>query len=165
MSINKNKPHLFILPEDDANRQIANGFIQDLNVNARAIQILPIANGWKKVVDKLMNDHVRKMRQYPQSMMVLLLDFDQCEDRLIYVESHIPEDIKNRVFVLGVQSNPESLKRNIQKSFEAIGESLATDCAENKNELWGHRLLIHNKTELERMIVSVKPFLFEKSTQ
>ena len=160
MSINKNKPHLFILPEDDANRQIANGFIQDLNVNARAIQILPIANGWKKVVAKFMNDHVRKMRQYPQSMMVLLLDFDECEDRLIYVESHIPEDIKNRVFVLGVQSNPESLKRDIQKSFEAIGESLATDCAENKNELWGHPLLIHNKTELERMIVSVKPFLF-----
>ncbi|WP_414548754.1 hypothetical protein [Anabaena sp. CCY 0017] len=160
MSINKNKPHLFILPEDDANRQIANGFIQDLNVNARAIQILPIANGWKKVVDKFMNDHVRKMRQYPQSMMVLLLDFDECEDRLIYVESHIPEDIKNRVFVLGVQSNPESLKRDIQKSFETIGESLATDCSENKNELWGHPLLIHNKTELERMIVSVKPFLF-----
>ena len=160
MSINKNKPHLFILPEDDANRQIANGFIQDLNVNARAIQILPIANGWKKVVDKFMNDHVRKMRQYPQSMMVLLLDFDECEDRLIYVKSHIPEDIKNRVFVLGVQSNPESLKRDIQKNFEAIGESLATDCAENKNELWGHPLLIHNKTELERMIVSVKPFLF-----
>ena len=88
------------------------------------------------------------MRQYPQSMMVLLLDFDECEERLIYVESHIPEDIKNRVFVLGVQSNPESLKRDIQKSFEAIGESLATDCAENKNELWGHPLLIHNKTEL-----------------
>ncbi|WP_414530212.1 hypothetical protein [Nodularia chucula] len=162
MSINKNKPHLFILPEDDANRQIANGFIQDLNVNARAIQILPIANGWKRVVDKFMNDHVRKMRQYPESMMLLLLDFDECEDRFIYVESHIPEDIKNRVFVLGVQSNPESLKRYIQKSFEAIGESLATDCAEHKNELWGHSLLIHNKTELERMIVSVKPFLFEK---
>ncbi|MEA5580479.1 hypothetical protein VB620_03875 [Nodularia harveyana UHCC-0300] len=162
MSINKNKPHVFILPEDDANRQLANGFIQDLNVNARAIQILPIANGWKKVVDKFMNDHVRKMRQYPQSMMVLLLDFDECEDRLIYVESHIPEDIKNRVFVLGVQSNPESLKRYIQKTFEAIGEALAKDCSENKNELWGHPLLIHNQTELERMILSVKPFLFPK---
>ncbi|QEI40683.1 hypothetical protein BMF77_01255 [Dolichospermum sp. UHCC 0315A] len=42
MSINKNKPHLLILPEDDANRQIVNGFIQNLNVNNRAIQILPI---------------------------------------------------------------------------------------------------------------------------
>ncbi|MDP5339515.1 MAG: hypothetical protein NWQ28_13180 [Nodularia sp. (in: cyanobacteria)] len=161
MSINKNKPHLFILPEDDANRQIANGFIQDLNVNARAIQILPIANGWKKVADKFMNDHVRKMRQYPQSMMVLMLDFDGEKERLSYVQSYIPDDLKNRVFVLGVRTNPETLKRKIiQNTLEAIGESLAKDCAENKNELWGHPLLIHNKTELERMIVSVKPFLF-----
>ncbi|RUS94257.1 hypothetical protein [Trichormus variabilis] len=100
------------------------------------------------------------MRQYPQRMIVLLIDFDDCEDRLSYIKSYIPEDIKNRVFVLGVQSNPESLKRDIQKSFEAIGEALATDCSENKNELWGHNLIIHNKPELERMIKFVKPFLF-----
>ncbi|MTJ55420.1 hypothetical protein FJR38_23460 [Anabaena sp. UHCC 0253] len=68
--------------------------------------------------------------------------------------------MKNRVFVLGVQSNPESLKRDIQKNFETIGESLATDCVENNHKLWEHHLLIHNKPELERMILSVKPFLF-----
>jgi len=27
MSINKYEPHLLVLPEDDANRKIANGFI------------------------------------------------------------------------------------------------------------------------------------------
>jgi predicted ATPase len=41
-----------------------------------------------------------------------------------------------------------------------FGEALAKECAENNNELWGHPLLIHNKPELERMISSVKPFLF-----
>lgn len=50
MSINKYDQHIFVLPEDDANRQIANGFIQDLNLNQRAIQVRPIANGWKKAV-------------------------------------------------------------------------------------------------------------------
>jgi hypothetical protein len=160
MSINKNKPHLLILPEDDANRQIINGFIQNLNVNNRAIQILPIADGWKKAVDKFTNDHIKTMRQYPQRNILLIIDFDECEDRLNFVENYIPDDIKNRVFVLGVQSNPESLKRDIQKNFETIGESLATDCAENNHKLWEHRLLIHNKPELERMVLSVKPFLF-----
>ena len=160
MSINKNKPHLLILPEDDANRQIVNGFIQNLNVNNRAIQILPIADGWKKTVDKFTNEHIKAMRQYPQRNILLIIDFDECEDRLNFVESYIPDDIKNRVFVLGVQSNPESLKRDIQKNFETIGESLAIDCAENNHKLWEHRLLIHNKPELERMILSIKPFLF-----
>ncbi|WP_413173321.1 hypothetical protein [Anabaena azotica] len=160
MSRNKYDQHIFVLPEDDANRQIANGFIQNLNLNQRAIQVRPIANGWKKAVDQLTNDYASGMRQFPKRMIVLLIDFDEREDRLSYVQSHIPEDLRNRVFVLGVQSNPESLQRDIKQSLEAIGETLATDCSENKNELWGHHLLIHNKPELERMIKLVKPFLF-----
>ncbi|AFZ23675.1 hypothetical protein Cylst_1387 [Cylindrospermum stagnale PCC 7417] len=160
MSINKFVPHILVLPEDDANRQIANGFIQDLNLNERAIQVLPIAGGWKKVVDKFIEDHVNVMRQYRETRIVLLIDFDECEDRLSYVESRIPEDLIDRVFVLGVQSNPESLRRDIQKSLETIGETLANDCAENRNELWTHPLLIHNQPQLEQMILSVKPFLF-----
>ncbi|TAF06318.1 MAG: hypothetical protein EAZ77_12420 [Nostocales cyanobacterium] len=160
MSINKYEQHIFVLPEDDANRQIANGFINDLNLNTRVIQVLPIADGWTKVVDEFTNEHIKSMRQFTKRMIVLLIDFDEREDRLSYVQSHIPEDLKNRVFVLGVQSNPESLQRDIKQSLEAIGETLATDCSENKNELWGHHLLIHNKPELERMIKLIKPFLF-----
>ena len=77
MSINKNKPHLLILPEDDANRQIVNGFIQNLNVNNRAIQILPIADGWKKAIDKFTKEHIKAMRQYPQRNILLIIDFDR----------------------------------------------------------------------------------------
>lgn len=66
MSINQYRPHIFVLPEDDANRQIANGFILDLNLNRRTIQVLPEARGWKDVVDKFTNDYASKMRQYPQ---------------------------------------------------------------------------------------------------
>ena len=38
MKVNKEQPHLLVLPEDDANRQIVNGFINHLNVNKSAIQ-------------------------------------------------------------------------------------------------------------------------------
>ncbi|MCE2904405.1 MAG: hypothetical protein LW814_05120, partial [Anabaena sp. CoA2_C59] len=61
---------------------------------------------------------------------------------------------------------PRDLKKDVLrnfnhiKSFEDIGEALAKECAENNNELWGHHLLIHNKPELERMILSVRRFLF-----
>lgn len=54
--MNKYKPHVLVLPEDDANRQIANGFLLNSNLNRNAIQILPIAGGWLKVVDTF-NEH------------------------------------------------------------------------------------------------------------
>jgi len=100
------------------------------------------------------------MRQFTDSFVVLLMDFDQREDRLTLVTSQIPEDLKDRVFALGVLSEPENLKRNINKTFEEIGDSLAKDCPDNKNELWRHDLLRHNETELDRIVSSVQLFLF-----
>ena len=63
MSVNKYKSHIFVLPEDDANSQIANGFVLDPNLNARAIQILLPAGGWTKVVDEFRDVHVREMQK------------------------------------------------------------------------------------------------------
>ncbi|MDB9450336.1 hypothetical protein [Dolichospermum circinale] len=165
MSVNKYNPHLIILPEDDHNLQIAKGFRRDLNVKD-VIQVLAVARSWKKVMKEFENNHIINMRQIPQRNILLLIDFDDQEDRFSYAEGYIPEDLRNRVFILGVKIEPRDLKKDVLKnfqgikSFENIGEALAKDCAENKNELWGHDLLIHNKPELERMILSVKPFLF-----
>jgi len=168
MSVNNYQDHVLVLPEDDANRQIANGFILDSNVKQRLIQVLPIADGWGKLVGKFKDDHVYLMRKFQKRMMVLLIDFDRREDRLSYVKSQIPEYLQDRVFIIGVLSDPEDLKR-IKKKFESIGtgkleqigETLANNCSNNNtNGLWGHDLLKHNKTELDRMILSVKPFLF-----
>lgn len=165
MSINKYQSHILVLPEDDANRQIANGFILHPNLNGRAIQVLPSAGGWGKVMNDLKEVHAPEMQKYPYRMMVLLIDFDnQQKDRLSYVKNQIPQDLTDRVFVLGVLSEPENLRKTIQRTFENIGEALSKDCSDDMNELWGHDLLKHNKTELDRMILSVKPFLFEKKS-
>jgi hypothetical protein len=160
MSLNKHKPHLIVLPEDDANRQIANGFILNNNVNQRAIQVLSPAGGWKKTIDNFINNHISVMQQYPQRSMVLLMDFDRRDNRFEYVKNQIPEHLAERVFILGVQSNPEKLRRNLEINFEDIGESLAVDCVESNNQFWGQELLEHNQPELERMIKSIKPYLF-----
>jgi hypothetical protein len=161
MSANHYRCHVLVLPEDDANRQIANGFILNSNVNERAIQILQPANGWKKVIDTFKDNHVSKIREFSRRLMILLIDFDlNQEDRLIYVKNQIPMDLKSRVFILGVLSEPERLRSAVGKNFEWIGEILANDCSDDTNKLWGHKLLKHNKAELDRMILSVRPFLF-----
>ncbi|NEQ65556.1 MAG: hypothetical protein F6K21_08655 [Symploca sp. SIO2D2] len=102
MSINRYKPHVFVLPEDDANRQIANSFVLHPNLRERVIQVLPPARGWKKVVSKLVEFYIPEMRHFSEERVVLLIDFDQDEGRLSYVDEQIPNDLKERVFVLGV---------------------------------------------------------------
>lgn len=160
MSLNKSRPHVLVLPEDHANEQLANGFVDAEAVNYRMIQILPVAKGWRKVLTKFTSNYLSYLRRYSNGFMILLIDFDQRSDRLDYMQREIPEDLQARVFVLGVFSDPEDLRRKTQKSFETIGEALAEDCANDTNELWGHRLLRHNSGELERLAVTVKPFLF-----
>jgi hypothetical protein len=162
MSVNRYKKHILVLPEDDANRQIANGFLLDLNLNDRAIQILPPLGGWIKVLNFFKDNHISGMYEYKNRMMLLLVDFDQDEKRLGNIKNQIPDDLKERVFVLGVLSEPENLKKNIANgnTFEDIGKNLAQDCVNETDKIWGHNLLKHNKNELDRMISSVKPFLF-----
>ncbi|MFM7382383.1 MAG: hypothetical protein ACKO1W_04925, partial [Microcystaceae cyanobacterium] len=92
---------------------------------------------------------------------VLLIDLDKRKSRLTDVQEDIPDDLKERVFVIGTRYKPEVLKSFTRMSFEKIGETLAQDCADNTNHLWGHEELKHNTNELERMRKSIKPFLFD----
>ncbi|MGK7928866.1 MAG: hypothetical protein AB4290_27125 [Spirulina sp.] len=158
--MNRYKPHIIVLPEDRADEEIANGFIEAQNVNYDLVKIERPVGGWQKVLDKFTEIHVSDMRKFPEAIIVLLIDFDGRDDRLSDVEKEIPEDIKDRVFVLGVKYNPEILKKDMNKKNYEIGEALARDCSNNTNEIWGHDHLKHNQPELDRIISSVKPFLF-----
>ncbi len=52
MGVNKNSPHVYVLPEDDANRQLANGFWQGLDwKRQRQMYVLPVAGGWREVLN------------------------------------------------------------------------------------------------------------------
>jgi hypothetical protein len=162
MSINKYQPHLLILPEDDATSNISNGFMLHAQVQAKAIQILSPAKGWTAVVEKFKTHYAPSMRKYPQRWMVLLIDFARIDNRFEQISEQIPNDLKSRVFILGVFDEPETLKKSLGKSFESIGEALATNCAENTDQLWKHELLKHNQSEVSRMIENIRPFLFKK---
>lgn len=164
MSSNKYKPHLLVLPEDGANEQIATGFTLIPVLNQRNITILRPFGGWKKTVDGFTNNHFYEMTKYTQRRALLLIDFDgQAESRLDFIQKQIPPKLQDRTFVFGSFSDPEHLKTAMGKHFEAIGQALAQDCAEDTYTTWEHDLLKHNKTELDRMIASVRPFLFEEN--
>lgn len=45
MSVNNFKPHLLVIPEDAANREIANGFVLDTRVQTTRIQIMSESGG------------------------------------------------------------------------------------------------------------------------
>lgn len=161
MSVNFYKPHVFVLPEDDANRQIALGFVLDPGVKQRNIQILPKSGGWGKVLDSFVNDHVEGLRKYPLRHLVLLIDFDdQGDARRGHFLQHFPHDVRDRVFLLGTSSEPEPLRKECGNSLEAIGKQLAAECYRGETNLWAHELLAHNAPERQRLDAKVKSILF-----
>ena len=160
MSVNKYYPHLFVLPEDDANRQLANGFLLDQSLVVRRIQVFEEVGGWIQVLDHFISDHVNGMDRHPGRLMALLIDFDGREDRLVTAKDRIPEHLVDRVFILGVLTEPERLRVDLGTTFETIGLAMAKDCREDTFTTWGHRLLRHNAGELRRLSNSVRPWLF-----
>ena len=159
MSVNKYQPHVMVLPEDDANRQLANGFLLDLYLSTWKIQVIEEVGGWKRVLERFVSDHVAEMDRYSGRFMVLLIDFDDRKERLQEVKAKVPERLTDRVFILGALSEPEALKADLG-SYEKIGLDMAKDCREETNTTWGHHLLPHNASELNRLREHVRPLLF-----
>ena len=161
MSVNRYLPHVLALPEDDANRQLANGFLLDQYVSTHKIQVLPEVGGWTQVLELFLSDHVVEMDRYRGRFMVLLIDFDGRKERLPDAKARIPEHLTDRVFILGAWSEPEALKKASLGSYETIGLAMAQDCREETNTTWGHDLLRHNASEIDRLRELVRPILFE----
>jgi hypothetical protein len=157
--MNKMVPHVLVLPEDDANRQLANGFQLDHSLDTRRMQILDEAGGWHEVLERFKEDHIAEMERNANRFMVLLVDFDRRDNRLQEIAAEIPAHLNERVFVLGTWSEPEELRQALG-SYEKIGLALAKDCRENSNDTWMHDLLKHNAGELERLRQRVRPILF-----
>ena len=159
MSVNSYLPHILVLPEDTADRQLANGFHLEVD-HIRQMQVLPVAKGWEKVLTSFRDDHVKDMERYPARLMVLLIDFDEREDRFVKARAYIPSHLAERVFILGAINEPEDLKRAKLGHLEAVGAALAKDCRDGTDTTWNHALLQHNASELARLRQNAHPVLF-----
>ena len=158
MSVNRYKPHLRVLPEDDANKDIATGFYLGLPPNP-PMQVLRVARGWSNVLGSFQADYIPYMGKYPNCYMVLLLDFDARKNWLDRSQSAISPHLTERVFILGALTKPEKLRSAGLGSYETIGRALARDCLEGTREVLGHDLLRHNASEFDRLHSRVWPFL------
>ncbi|OLE71682.1 MAG: hypothetical protein AUI36_02365 [Cyanobacteria bacterium 13_1_40CM_2_61_4] len=161
MSVNKYQPHVLVLPEDDANRQLATGFhLQVVSARQRQMQVLPVAGGWNEVLNLFESEHAMEMDRCPHRFMVLLIDSDGIEDRLENARVRIPMHLTDRVFILGALSDPEDLRQSTSSSYETIGKAMAEDCREGTDTIWAHDLLRHNALEIDRLRQHVRPILF-----
>lgn len=160
--VNRHRPHVLVLPEDDANRQLATGFLLDDSLRTRNIKVLEEVGGWAALLDRFTSDHVVGMEKYPDRIMILLVDFDGNVNRLEAIKARIPQSLAARVFILGALREPEELRTAGLGTYEAIGKAMAADCREGTSTIWGHPLLRHNQEELERLRLPVCPVLFPR---
>lgn len=161
MGVNVYKPHVVVMVEDDANRDIANGFLLDPNLIARNIQILNPSGGWPKVKRDFLGSHIAGLREYKDRYLILLIDFDDMvEDRSELFMNTFPQDVKDRVYLLGTASEPEPLRKACGDSLEDVGKKLAAECFHGESDLWLHPLLAHNESERNRLNVTVRKILF-----
>ncbi len=158
--VNRERPHILVLPEDGANRELANGFWLGIDpLKQRQMQVLPVAGGWSKTLDLFRSDHVFEMDRCPNRFLVLLIDLDGRIDRLDAAKTDIPARLAERVFILCTLTKPEELRADLG-ALEQIGEAMAEDCRQGSDETWRHRLLQHNAIEIARLRERVLPILF-----
>ena len=163
--MNNYQTHVLILPEDDAIRQMAIGFLDHPDVQDRKIKVLSSAGGWKHAVDQFTTDIAPTMNRFKCRHVVLIIDLDSRTERLQDIRQEFAAEYADRVFILGIASEAEDLKRALNLTFESIGEALADNCRRGTNDVWGHDLLSANASEIERLRGQVCPFLFESSAQ
>ncbi|MCX6380529.1 MAG: hypothetical protein NT023_13820, partial [Armatimonadetes bacterium] len=160
MSANEYRSHIVVIPEDAANLALLNGFLLEPSLNQRNIEREIVAGGWTKVGQEFEGEHINDMRRYPKRYMVLLVDFDKAKNRLDVMQKSIPDDLKERVFVLGVWSNPEWTQSELKIKLEDIGKRLAEDCKNRTWEFWKDDSFKHNLEEIARMGDTIRAILF-----
>jgi hypothetical protein len=116
--------------------------------------------GWTKVCDEFKDVYVPRLNKNKNCYVLMLIDFDGRRDRRNWVDGLNPDDLRDRVFVIGVLSRPEKLKEDTRLTFEGIGRELEKDCPRQPAGIWNHELLKHNAVELDRMWKTLGAILF-----
>ena len=162
MSVNLSLPHLIVIPEDDANREIANGFRLLVEKNARQFWIKKPARGWPKGKEELvaMSESTGHLQKYKSSHAALIVDFDGKRERGSEVKRLVGEGVRDRVFVIGVLTEPEKLRNATGIKFEQLGRQIAEGCKDSSIDFWQHDLLVHNIEEIRRLSGAVRDIFF-----
>jgi hypothetical protein len=112
VGVNKYTKYVVILPEDDANRQIINGFLNVIGVNFRAIDVRSVAGGWKKALSVRIEPLLKELETNINMSLLVVIDFDcQFKNRQRIFRQKVGDHLIDRAFLLGAISEPEKLKK------------------------------------------------------
>ena len=126
------------------------------------MQVMPVAGGWEKVVNQILEIYVPKVRSNPNTHVVGIIDCDNHPDRIAVQLSQVPDDVRERVFLLGTLDDPQAFKRSVKLTFERIGIQLVDECFHKSLKLWRHAQLTHISDEIDRAAATLHPILFSQ---
>ena len=157
--MNRHRPHLIVVPEDDAIRQVAIGFEKSVD-RGQQFQVRREVGGWLAVLAAFLKDLVPHMNLYNGAHVVLAIDFDKdLEARRCRFDNEIPPQLRDRVYVLGSRREVENVRDF--GSYEVIGEKMAQACRNGAEAFWAHPDLENNLTEARRLHSAVQKLLFD----
>lgn len=157
MAVNRYRPHVLVLPEDEMTRSLAVGFNDQATGQ---MQVLNPAGGWPHVLQVFQDKYVAYLTLYADAHIVLLIDFDDVYvNRFAQFQGAIPAAVSARVYVLGAITEAEVLLKATKCKAGVLGSSLAEECRSGVFAIWGCPQLQANQPELARLVTNVKPFL------
>lgn len=150
MASNKFQWHLRIFVEDDANRQIVNGFLESFfqhNI-PRCIRVLPPSGGWRATLDAAQLDCVEGCSC---RRVLAVIDCDGDANRICTATANGQANL----YIMGCCEEPEKLRQLLQHPghFSTLGDSLAREYCHNNTSLWLH---IVNKVALDALMQDAK---------
>jgi hypothetical protein len=151
-----------VISEDNANREIANGFRLVVEKNARQFWINKSARGWLNGRQELvaMSESTGHLQKYKSSNAALIVDFDGKRERGSEIKQMVAEGVRDRVFVIGVLTEPEKLRNVTGMKFEQLGSQIGEGCKGSSIGFWQHDLLVHNIEEIRRLSGAVRDIFF-----
>jgi hypothetical protein len=140
---------------------MVNGFSTLLEINERQFYVYDLARGWERGKETLLKLSKGYMREYPSSYALLIVDFDGNAHRGSEIKNQIPEEVRDRVFVVGVLNEPENLKNSTGMKFEQLGLQIAEGCKDSNIDFWERQEpLAHNVDEIRRLSKAVRNLFF-----
>lgn len=163
MGVNFYKEHLYVLLEDEEYQKIMNGVNLSLHVNDTVIRLSNFGHGWSSVFDDFKKS-TNLLNKFKERHVLLLMDFDyDFTKRLEEFHQLVPEEFKNRVFILGIEKKEsEDLARFFKCNSEEVGKKLVENCPNGDLSQWKNIHLECNLPEVERMkVAGVFDWLFK----
>lgn len=159
MSVNREKPYLIVLFEDDAYKDLFMGFEFSMQ---KQISQRPVCGGFDSVHLLLTNEKsilLKELNKFPKAYVLALIDADSDnyphsqKGKIDTLKTAIDVKYQDRVFIIGSKIEAEDIKQVIigQGKWKTVSQKLEDSCKNDHCQLWQDDMLKHNLDEISRL--------------